>query len=275
MRQWNRSELLRRADVAAGICRQCRLCPRSCRADRSRETGFCGIGMSVRCFLEVLHFGEESELNPSHQVYFAGCNLRCEFCATEGWNLNPRHTPATDAAWLRARIRLRQEQGAATLNLLGGEPTISLPGILHLLADAPPGVCLVWNSNMYFSECAADLLAGVVDVYLADFKCWSAECAETMLGAKDYVETVRENLLFARRTADLILRHLIMPGHFECCLKPIPGWVAREMPDVKLSLRGEYMPPARAATAPSRFLTDQEQDDARRLALEINLTLVT
>jgi putative pyruvate formate lyase activating enzyme len=67
--------------------KSCRLCPRACGVDRwSGEKGYCGLDARAVCFREMMHEREERELVPSHQVYFAGCNLRCEFCTVGEWN---------------------------------------------------------------------------------------------------------------------------------------------------------------------------------------------
>jgi putative pyruvate formate lyase activating enzyme len=180
----------------------------------------------------------------------------------------------TDRTALRRRILRRRRQGARTLNLLGGEPTVSLAGILPLLDRLPRGLRVVWNSNMYFGDAAARLLDGAVDVYVADYKCGSPACARRLLGAKDYLEVVRENLRFAHRTADLIIRHLVLPGHAKCCLEPILRWVREEMPEAKLSLRREYLPPAEARHAPVAALSDREYVAARDRAQELGLNVI-
>jgi putative pyruvate formate lyase activating enzyme len=40
----------------------------------------------------------------------------------------------------------------------------------------------------------------------------------------------------------LIVRHLLMPGHFDCCWKPIAAWLAAKLPQVKVSLRAGFWP---------------------------------
>jgi uncharacterized Fe-S radical SAM superfamily protein PflX len=48
---------------------------------------------------------------------------------------------------LVGRIEHRRGQGARNVNLLGGEPTVSLPGILSLLPRVPLSTPVVLNSN--------------------------------------------------------------------------------------------------------------------------------
>ena len=36
--------------------------------------------------------------------------------------------------------------------------------------------------------------------------------------------------LMAAQETELIVRHLIMPGHVECCWRPVAAWLAEEFP---------------------------------------------
>ena len=263
-----------RAKLAAEQLRCCRLCPRRCGVDRTKgETGFCGVDDSVRCFREIIFYGEEEGLNPSHQVYFSGCNLRCEYCAVSEWNEYPQEAESIDIEVLAQRIADRRHEGANNLNLLGGEPAVNIYGILKLLGQIDPSICVVFNSNMYYSEPVGELINGLADIYLADFKCGNDKCSEALLGAKDYAGVVKHNIAEAIEHGDVIVRHFLMPGHIECCLKPILHWLATEAPDVKLSLRGDYIPPARAVYAPRDYVCENDMriavDLARRLGLNV------
>ena len=64
----------------------------------------------------------------------------------------------------------------------------------------------------------------------------------------DYVATVRENLLWANEYSELIVRHLLMPGHIDCCWRPVAEWLASELPGVKVNLRSGFWPAWQAAT---------------------------
>ena len=262
------------ADMAQSDLRCCRLCPRDCRVDRiAGERGYCGLDDQTHCFREMLHGAEEEELTPSHQIYFAGCNLRCEFCTVAEWNERPLAVKALDLDHVVASVVRRRQQGARNINLLGGEPTVSLPGILRLVSRLPGRTQVVLNSNMYYNVCVDTLLRGFVNVYLADLKCGSRRCAEALLDASDYVDVARRNIRAAGEHSSLIIRHLLLPGHAECCLKPTLHWIAAEVPEAKVSLRANYVPPAAALSAPLGYLDRAEAnaafDYARRLGLRL------
>lgn len=263
------------ASAAEAHLECCELCPRNCRVNRrAGEKGFCGLDDKTRCFLEMLQWAEETVLIPSHHVYFAGCNLRCEFCTVVEWNEQPLAVGELDEGWLLERIEHRHKQGARNVNILGGEPSVSVPPILRLLSRMRTPTPVVWNSNMYYNECVGAFLRGVVDVYLADLKCGNSRCAEALLGANDYVDVVRRNIAVAADHSDVIVRHVVLPGHAECCLEPTLKWLAAEAPGVRLSLRGDYIPPVRAAAAPKDYMTAQDMEQAVDRARELGLKVI-
>jgi putative pyruvate formate lyase activating enzyme len=269
------NEAADRVKTAKEMLHCCGLCPRQCGVNRiAGQKGYCGLNESARCFREMLHDAEEQQLNPSHQIYMAGCNLRCAFCTVAEWNENPRAAEELDIDKLKERIDYRKRQGARTLNLLGGEPTVSLPGIIELLSHLDPATQVVLNSNMYYNDCVDELMDGLIDIYLADLKCGNISCAEALLDASDYVEVAKENIMKASRHAEVIVRHLILPGHRECCLEPTLNWLAEELPEVKISLRDDYTPPAEATSAPTEYLGQADRRDALDRARQLGLNLV-
>ncbi len=263
------------ADRAEDRLQCCQLCPRNCGVDRTAgERGYCGLDDKTHCFREMLHPAEEAELSPSHQIYFTGCNLRCEFCTVSEWNEYPLAVDELDLDWMTARMEQQRQRGARNVNLLGGEPTVSLPGVLRLVSRIPRGPQVVLNSNMYYNVFVDTLLRGFVDVYLADLKCGNSQCAEAMLDASDYVDVARRNICMVGEHSGLIIRHLLLPGHVECCLKPTLQWVAAEIPDAKVSLRMNYVPPAETTSVPKDYLKRPEANAAVEYAQALGLTLI-
>jgi uncharacterized Fe-S radical SAM superfamily protein PflX len=60
---------------------------------------------------------------------------------------------------------------------------------------------------------------------------------------------VRENLQWAHTHSDLIVRHLLMPGHAACCWRPVAEWLAENLPGVKVNLRAGFWPAWQRAAA--------------------------
>ena len=59
---------------------------------------------------------------------------------------------------------------------------------------------------------------------------------------ENYLAIVTRNLSTAAAQGDLIVRHLLLPGHFDCCFRPIVAWLKANMPDAKFSVRDGYLP---------------------------------
>jgi putative pyruvate formate lyase activating enzyme len=87
---------------------------------------------------------------------------------------------------------------------------------------------------------------------------------------------VHENLLWARQNSELIVRHLLMPGHIDCCWLPAAEWLAAELPGVKVNLRSGFWPAWHAARhAELRgTVTAHERDRAWEIARNCGLNLV-
>ena len=269
------NETTDRFEAAREMLQCCRLCPRQCGVDRiAGQKGYCNLDGSARCFREMLRHDEEKQLNPSHQVYFAGCNLRCAFCSVAEWNEEPQAAQELDIEKLKERIAYRKEQGARTLNLLGGEPTVSLPGVIELLSHLEPTTQVVLNSNMYYDNQVYNLMDGLIDIYLADLKCGNSACAETLLDAADYVEVAKQNIVKASHRAEVIVRYLILPGHRECCLVPIFQWLVENLPGIKVSLRCDYAPPAQVTCAPTQYVEQADVCDAFDRAQQMGLNVI-
>jgi len=270
-------DMAARAREAHGMLRSCCLCARRCGVNRLRgEHGYCGLDGRAYVFREMVHYGVELDLVPAHALYVAGCNMSCVFCTARQWNAAPEAADAWNTRSLKARVAERRTEGARTLFFVGGEPTVSLPAIFDLLAVLPEAPTVVWDSNMYMSQEARGILEGAVDVYVADFKFGNNRCALEVADAPDYAETVVGNLMFAERTASLIVRHLVLPGHFDCCFLRVVELLRSALEAPRLALRGEYMPPAGLpAGAPlGRYVAEEEFNRARSAAQAMGVQLV-
>jgi putative pyruvate formate lyase activating enzyme len=160
--------------------------------------------------------------------------------------------------------------------ILGGEPTIHLPAVLKLVAALPDNAKLIWKTNAHGSAQARALLDGLFDVWLADYKFGNDTCALCLSRTPDYTRIVQENLLWAARHSELIVRHLLMPGHVECCWRPVAEWLAGELPGVKVNLRSGFWPAWQAERHPElrRTTSDAETERALALAHELGLNLI-
>ncbi|KKG09670.1 radical SAM protein [Methanosarcina sp. 2.H.A.1B.4] len=241
----------------------CHCCERRCGINRKEgEKGFCRLTDVSRYASEFLHMGEEPELVPSHTIFFTGCVFACVYC--QNWDIStcPECGTEVDPRKLAKLVDIRRLHGAKNVNFV--TPTPHPHTVLKIVREMSVNTPVVWNSNMYHSREIAEILEGVVDVYLGDFKYGNNECALKYSKVKNYLEVVQPNFEFAYETAEILLRHLVLPGHLDCCTRPIAKWVAGHTPQIRFNLMFQYRPCYRAMEYPDlgRHLTLEEETDA-------------
>ena len=240
----SRSQVARvRAETARAALGNCRLCAHQCGVNRlAGPAGHCHAGADARVFSAQVEVSDELELIPTYAVAFSGCDLRCAFCITGAPSWNPSLGGPFVATKVAAAARTALDRGARSVMILGGEPTVHLPSALELVAELPDDATLVWKTNAHGSALAREFLNGLFDVWLADYKFGNDTCAQKLARVPDYVSVVEENLRWASMQSELIVRHLLMPGHVECCWRPVAEWLASQLPGVKVNLRSGFWP---------------------------------
>jgi putative pyruvate formate lyase activating enzyme len=246
----------------------CHLCAHHCGVNRlGGQQGHCHAGAETRFFSAQVEVSDELELIPTFAVALSGCDLRCDFCITGGPSWNARFGQGFDAHTTAARARRALDEGARTIMVLGGEPTIHLHAVLEFVAKLPDTARLIWKTNAHGSPEARELLDGMFDVWLADFKFGNDDCALRLAKVPNYVRIVRENLLWANAHSELIVRHLLMPGHIDCCWRCVAEWLTAELPGVKLNLRSGFWPAWHATRHPELRGTVSSDETRRALAI--------
>ena len=259
-------DLTRRAERALLDLAECRACPRDCGVNRLEDRwSACKTGRYAVVGSAFPHFGEEDCLRGwrgSGTIFFAHCNLRCVFC--QNWDISQGVRPGPASRAVRperlAAIMLGlQEQGCHNINLVTPEHVV--PQVLEALAIAVEEglrLPLVYNTSAYDALRSLRLLDGVGDIYMPDFKCWSAERSRLYLKAADYPEAARAALWeMHRQVGDLrfddaglarrgvLLRHLVMPGLLEET-RAILEWVAAALsPNTYVNVMDQYRPAGR------------------------------
>lgn len=274
----SRAALATQRAVAARLAlKNCRLCAHDCGVNRlGGETGLCHANATARVFIAQTEVSDELELIPTFAIALSGCDMRCDFCITgkESWNPRAGETVSVEAIARRAEAALAN--GAKTVMILGGEPTIHLPTALEIAAALPDSAKLVWKTNAHGSAQARELLEGIFDVWLADYKFGNDACALRLSKTADYTRIVQENLGWAQSHSELIVRHLLMPGHIECCWHPIAEWLAENLPDAKVNLRSGFWPAWHAArhSELQGTVSREESERAWAIARECKLNLI-
>lgn len=283
LRIYESGELARRVERAVKLLRSCTACPRNCRVDRLADKfAVCKTGRYALVSSYFAHHGEEDCLRGwkgSGTIFFCGCNLRCVFCQNFdiSWQLRGAPTPPERLATMMLEL---QAQGCHNINFVTPEHVV--PQIVETLPRAIAGglrLPLVYNTGAYDSMESLELLDGLVDIYMPDFKYWDAEMARKYSRAPDYPEVARRAIKeMHRQVGDLILdehgvarrglliRHLVMPGDV-AGTREVMRWIARELsPDTYVNVMPQYHPAGKVSHSEyaeiNRRLTPREYERA-------------
>jgi putative pyruvate formate lyase activating enzyme len=156
-----------------------------------------------------------------------------------------------------ARLMLDlQARGCHNINFVTPEHVV--PQVIEAIAAAVPlgfNLPVIYNTSAYDSLPSLELLDGLVDIYMPDFKFWSSETSIVLSRARDYPEKAREAIREMHRQVGplrfgpdgvarrgVLVRHLVMPGQTEEAAA-IFEWLAREVsPDTYVNIMTQYRP---------------------------------
>ena len=245
------------------ILEACTLCPRKCGIDRTAgQTGICKTGKEAWVSSYNAHFGEEAPLVGRHgsgTIFFTHCNLLCIFCQNFDISHEGHGRQVTPEQLARVMVHL-QDAGCHNINFV--TPSHVVPQILaslEIAADQGLRLPLVYNSSVYDGLKTLQLLDGVIDIYMPDFKFWDAEISERTCDAADYPEAARQALKeMHRQVGDLklddaglaqrgvLLRHLVLPRNL-AGTREIMRFVAAELStNTYVNIMPQYRPCGRA-----------------------------
>lgn len=287
----SRQELGEKIRRAGKILKRCTLCPRRCGVDRTAgEKGVCKTG--DRPFVSSFnpHFGEEAPLTGTHgsgTIFFTHCNLRCLFC--QNWTISHlgEGSEISFEALADMMLKLQHVYGCHNINFV--TPTHQVPMILQSLKiaiDKGLTVPLVYNCGGYEALETLELLDGVIDIYMPDFKYADPEPAHRYSKAKDYPETAKAAIReMHRQVGDLLIndsgialrgllvRHLVLPEGL-AGTEEVVRFLAEEIsPDTYTNIMAQYYPCYKAVEHPSlnRRLTNEEYRRAVKAARDAGL----
>jgi putative pyruvate formate lyase activating enzyme len=231
-------------ELARRILAACTLCAHRCGVNRlSGQQGICRLTIEGVVAEHFVHIAEEAPINPSLVLNLAGCGLRCRFCQQSAL-LTPSRV---DGEVLDASLWDRLDAaGARSLSFVGGNPSESLYAILKFLSAMPPACRfpVVWNCHAYETPETVELLEGVVDVYVPDYKYGDERCSRRLSGAPGYPNaafTAIQTML--AQGVPVIVRILVLPEHADCCHRPALDRLAALSRDrLFVSVRGQYCP---------------------------------
>ena len=281
-----------RVKKAIAVLDSCTLCPRRCGVDRTAgETGTCKTGRRAVVASYNAHFGEETPLVGRHgsgTIFFSHCSLQCNFC--QNYEISHLGEGCAVADDRLATIMLElQRAGCHNINLV--TPSHVVPQILaavYLAAQQGLSLPLVYNCSGYDRVETLQLLDGIVDIYMPDFKFWYADVARDTCNAPDYPELAQHALLeMHRQVGDLVIdkssglavrgilvRHLVLPGGLAGTAK-IMAFLADSLSrNTYVNVMSQYRPCGQAREMPSLAvaLSPAEYDQAARAAKAAGIT---
>ncbi|MGD0329478.1 MAG: radical SAM protein [Nitrososphaeria archaeon] len=271
-----------KGSLAEKMTEKCTFCEKACGVNRKKgEKGSCRVGFRTKVSTWFNHFGEEAPLigeGGSGTIFFSGCNFGpCVYCQNWDISVDPENGVDVSHETLALVSRKLAMDGAANVNYVGGEPTPNLHTILLSLRYLDVNIAQLWNSNMYCSISTMKLLSDVIDIWLPDFKYGNDACAEKLSKVNRYFEVVSRNHKIAHDSGSILIRHLVLPGHVDCCTKPILDWISRNLPNALVNIMGQYHPDYLVSDNPNKYksislkVSDEEMDQAYAYAENLNL----
>jgi putative pyruvate formate lyase activating enzyme len=77
----------------------------------------------------------------------------------------------------------------------------------------------------------------------------------------------------AEKNADLIIRHVVLPGHIECCTYPVLKWISKNLGNPAVNVSFQYRPEYKAMedSRINRYVIYEEQNKVVEIAKEVGL----
>lgn len=274
-------ELEKRVLKSRELLKECRLCPRECEKNRLEdEKGDCRGGKLVRVSSHFPHHGEESCLVGFHgsgTIFLSGCNLHCVFCQNYEISHEDEGYEVTAEGLAEMMLEL-QKFKCHNINFV--TPTHYVPQIIEAIFLASrKGLFLpvVYNTGGYDSFSTIEILDGIIDIYMPDFKFFDSENSGKFCNAVDYPEVAKKAVkLIHKQVGDLtfdergiairglLVRHLIMPDNLAGTEKVMKFLAEEVSKNTFVNLMTQYRPCGDAYKYPeiARRPTMQEFRDA-------------
>lgn len=231
----------------------CEDCPRNCKIDRESQVGFCSVKSEIVVAKIIKNFmWEEPSLcfnKGMTAIFFAGCNLKCEFCQNEKISRCGEGTTYSPKEFAMLLQKLDQEETDG-FDLIS--PTQFTGKLLEAFEIYKPKHKVIWNSNGYEKPENVERLSTFVDVFLPDFKYFDDSLALRLSKAGDYRENCEKAIskmyelkpiMFNgnEMTQGVIIRHLILPNEVKDSLKVL-NEISRLFPNAYVSLMSQFVP---------------------------------
>jgi len=276
------------------VLRSCEVCPRDCHINRlENKTAVCRTGRYSYVASAFPHFGEEDCLrgwNGSGTIFFSFCNLKCVFCQNFdiSWEGNGQILKPLELAGVMIHL---QDQGCHNINFVTPEHVVpqimeAIPIAINMGLRLP----IVYNTSAYDSMHSLDILNGIIDVYMPDFKFWDNDLSFLYMAARDYPEVACASIKEMQRQVGplkfddsglalrgVLVRHLVMPNRVSHT-REICNFIANEIgSDTYINIMDQYRPEGRVLKKPEKYeditrrTTNREYNEALKIAKEEGL----
>ena len=290
LRLYQTGELSKRIEALWKKLECCDICPHRCSVNRLKdEKGICKTGKKAKVSSFGPHFGEESPLvgrNGSGTIFFTYCNLYCIFCQ----NYDISHLGEgylVDEKRIAEMILSLQNSGCHNINFV--TPTHVIPQIVKALPIAIENglaIPLVYNSNGYDSLSTLELLEGIFDIYMPDFKYSDDQVASRYCNTSDYSQVAKQAIkTMHQQVGDLILdekgiaqwgliiRHLVLPENLAGTYE-VMKFIAEEISkNSYVNIMDQFRPCYKANDFPplDRRITQEEFHQAIKIAYSFGI----
>ncbi len=293
LRTWREGRFGAKVERARDELADCKACPRDCGVNRLQdEKGVCHTGRWPYVASAFPHLGEEDCLRGwkgSGTIFFSYCNLKCVFC--QNWDISTTDAGREhDATQIAALMLQLQTRGCHNINFV--TPEHVAPQLVEAIAIAVPkglNVPIVYNTSGYDAIASLELMDGLVDIYMPDFKFWEPDTSRRLARAIDYPEKTRAAITEMHRQVGvlrfgpdglarrgLLVRHLVVPGLVDESAA-IFRWLQDEVSaDTYVNIMGQYRPEHRVPGSHryadiDRYPYRAEMEEAYRAARDAGL----
>ncbi len=233
---------------------RCFDCPRNCGIDRSQSVGYCREGAKIRVAKIIENFMWEEPCISGDKgalaIFFSGCNLKCSFCQNREISHVGKGDLFTPQEFRKLLLSFDLSK-FSSIDLI--TPTHFSSALIEALSGLSLPVPVVWNSSGYEKVETLEKLAGVVDVFLPDFKYADNSLALTLSKAGDYFEVASRAIIKMRELKPkniikngvmqegVLIRHLVLPSH-TADSKKILDFIKANISSPAVSIMSQFIP---------------------------------
>lgn len=266
----------------------CKICPRNCRVDRTKNIGYCKCNDKIKIALVSTHYYEEpciSMENGSGTIFFSNCNMNCMFC--QNYEISQLGKGKEVSIERLADIMIEQQKrGVNNINLV--TPTMYVYQIIEAIKIARKNglsIPIVYNTNSYENIETIKALKGYVDIYLPDLKYYTNSLSVRYSKAPNYFEKATKAILEMKKQIPnyefdkkgimkkgIIIRHLILPTFMQNS-KNILKWIKENFDDdIYVSVMAQYFPTYKAKEDDkiNRKISAKEYREIEKYVYELN-----